>query len=694
MVGDSKKKGKKKKSQVPFRLNILFIGVFLLFTVLILRLGVVQIVNGEQYVKQTKEKETKTTQLDAARGKIFDRKGKLLASNNAKTAITYTPTKKMASDASGMLDLAKKLAKYIDKDTDDITERDEKDYWILKNGQKQAYDKKLSDAEQQKYKDEDDKSYKLVLDRIADKDLASLNKKDMQIIAIWRELNQAMVLTPQYVKTGLTRKEAARVGEHLGDLPGIDLATDSERTYPNGHPFFLGNVKPIPKDKLDYYLVRGYDRNDKVGLGYLEQYYEDALNGSGAKLTYVTDKDGEPEGDPERSEGHRGNDMVLTMDMDLQKKVEKILEKNIKKYMYVGNNAKYMDSAYAVVTNPQTGGVLALAGRQYKNGKFKDVNYQTVHNSFAIGSAVKGATVLAGWETGTIPGTINDKPIEFKNARDFSSYGGYGNPIGNVDDIQALEASSNIYMGFIASKLAGIKLADKGGHYKTTFTPSAGTPKLVNAFDTLRDIYSQFGLGVDTQIDFPSEGAGYKGPSNANAGIMPQFAIGQYDTYTPIQMAQYVSTIANGGNRMQLHLMKSIREPAVEEEAVGKIASQFKPTVLNHLSMDEKYINRVHQGFWLVTHGNYHPTASELGQGEYAKYDIAGKTGTAQRDMNGDGHIDTENAAFIGYAPAREGETPEVALSVMVPGAPDKHVNLKIAGDIFKEYFETIGKNK
>lgn len=685
MVKDAKKKNKKKRSQVPFRLNILFIGVFLLFSILILRLGVVQIVNGEQYVKQTEEKETKTTQLDAARGKIFDSKGKVLASNNAKRAVTYTPTKKMASDAEGMMELAKNLAKYIHKDTDEITKRDQKDYWIQKNGQQQAYNKKLSDAEQEKYKDKDDKAYQLILDRIKGKDLASLNKKDMQVIAIWRELNQAMVLTPQYVKTGLSKKEAARIGEHLSELPGVDLTTSSKRTYPNGHPFFLGNMKPMPKDKLDHYLVRGYDRNDEVGYGYLEQYYEDVLHGTGAKLTYTTDKDGEPQGDPKRTEGRRGHDMVLTMDMNFQKKVEKILKKNLQKYMYVGENAKNMNSIYAVAVNPQTGGILALAGKKYENGKFKDDNYQTVHSGYPIGSSVKGATVLAGHETGTLPGTIVDKSIHYKGGKSFSSY----RPgIGSVNDITALEVSSNVYMGFIASKIAGIQLADQGAYYKTVHTPPPGDPKLVNAFKTLRDIYSQFGLGTETQIDFPDEGTGSSGSNYNDAGVLHQFAIGQYDTYTPIQMAQYVSTIANGGKRMQLHLMKSIREPAVKEGNLGKIDDQFKPNVLNHISMDQKALNHVREGFWLVTHGNYNPTASDLGQGKYAKYHIAGKTGTAQV-KNG-----TDNTAFVGYAPGQPDAKPEIAVAVMVPDGPDGDVNLKVTGEIIKEYFDSIGKNK
>lgn len=80
------------------------------------------------------------------------------------------------------------------------------------------------------------------------------------------------------------------------------------------------------------------------------------------------------------------------------------------------------------------------------------------------------------------------------------------------------------------------------------------------------------------------------------------FAIGQFDTYTPLQLAQYVSTIANDGNRMQPHLLKEVRSPDHSLDEEGDLIESFEPKILNQVDMDKKYIQRVQEGFrqgWL-----------------------------------------------------------------------------------------------
>lgn len=237
--------------------------------------------------------------------------------------------------------------------------------------------------------------------------------------------------------------------------------------------------------------------------------------------------------------------------------------------------------------------------------------------------------------------------------------------------------------------MAGMKTKDVGYYYEvpTVFQPYSDS--VVHAFRKLRHVYSQFGLGVQTGIDLPSEGLGYEGSiPPPNTGLLVRYAIGQYDTYTPIMLAQYFSTIANGGYRMQLHLLKSIREPAVKSDNVGEIVHQYQPDVLNHISMSDEALNTVQRGFWLVTHGGFHPTAEQLGAAPCTQYQIAGKTGTADIDYNHDGdltEIDTVNELFSGYAPA---DDPEVVVTVVVPGDEQGKHHIKIAGRVFQTYFE------
>lgn len=671
MGKEPQKKKKKKKNQVPFRLNILFIIVFLLFSTLILRLGFVQIVQGEDYKAQASQTKKVTSKQDAARGKMYGTNGELLVDNKSKYAITYTRPKGTQNDE--LLKLAKKLTKYIHLDTDKVTKRDEEDYWILTHPN--IYDEKLSPAEKKKYKDDkDNKAYKVVLKRITNKDLKQLDKQDMQVIAIWRELTQSMDLTPHYVKKGLDEKTVARIGEHLDSLPGIDLTVAPVRVYPHGHEFYLGHVGSIPEGDLDHYLVRGYNRNDQVGTSYLEQYYEDVLNGTATQTEYTVGQNGKVTGDPKRIEGHRGDDIELTINMELQKKVNKILEDGVRAAM---PGRPHLNSAYAVVMNPKTGGILTLAGRKYEDGHFKDVSDQTVNGSFAVGSTVKGATLLAGLETGNAPYGLVDKPVKYKGGGGFHSWQRAG--LGYVTRETALERSSNIYMGLIGARLAGFQFQN-GGSWLATHIPYPNSPKVVHAFEKLRNVYSQFGLGAKTGIDLPSEGDGYKGPiPPPQSGQILQFAIGQYDTYTPIMVAQYMSTIANGGNRMQLHLLKSIRKPAKDGKP-GKVVYQYEPKVLDHITMSDDELKIVQRGFHLVTHGSQGTARLFVGE---LPYDVAGKTGTADVNLKNGGH--TVNELFTGYAPYND---PEVVVSVVVPGDENGKDHLKIAAKVFKAYFD------
>ena len=114
-----------------------------------------------------------------------------------------------------------------------------------------------------------------------------------------------------------------------------------------------------------------------------------------------------------------------------------------------------------------------------------------------------------------------------------------------------------------------------GGNY----VPNQSLRINEEAFPTIRNSFAQFGLGVRTGIDLPNEMAGFKG-TETNSGKLLDLAIGQYDTYTPMQLAQYVSTIANGGNRMQPHIVKEIRDPVDDNEELGPVVQENSPTVL------------------------------------------------------------------------------------------------------------------
>ena len=154
------KKRNMKKSQrasLTFRMNVLFFSIFLMFSILVFRLGYLQIVKGEDYVRELQRKEEVKVNTSVPRGRIYDRYGRILVDNQPENAITYTklPTTKTAE----MIEVAEDLAQLIEMPTNRVTYRDKQDFWILKN----------NDAAKAKVTDEEMREYRLANEDIEEK---------------------------------------------------------------------------------------------------------------------------------------------------------------------------------------------------------------------------------------------------------------------------------------------------------------------------------------------------------------------------------------------------------------------------------------------------------------------------------------------------------------------------------------------
>nr|WP_290443484.1 penicillin-binding protein 2 [Sporolactobacillus kofuensis] len=662
------------------RLNILFLVVFLAFAGLILRLGYVQIVNGEHYKNAVNADHYQSARIESARGKIVDTNGVTLADNKAELAIVYIRNAGISAQKS--IRLAQKLSNYItvdNKTIDKISNRDKREYYILTKFDKlsQAYNKYLSPAEQKEYAKSQNKAYQLLLSRVPKSALKGYSAKDIQIMAIQHEFNQASNLSPYIIKRGLhvDDKEYINVVDHLSDFGGaIQTADVSSRTYIKNKPFYVGKMGPIPEDKINTYLAQGYSRNTDVGISYLEDQYESYLRGVPMTLTYETKK-GLPVGNPTVKEGERGDDLQLTIDVRLQNKLDQVLKSNILSARAMPGNGQN-NSAYAVMMNPKTGAILAIGGEKYVNGKFQDVSSDAITSQFEMGSAVKGATELIGFQYHAVPQHFRDMEINYKGTKKlFKSWEQGG--LGELTPETALQFSSNVFMAKIVSNMAGVILTPAGGKYIAT-TPYVTNQRFINAINHLRNGYSQFGLGVKTGIDLPTEGTGYNGGMPAESGLIHQFAIGQFDTYTPLEMVQYISTIANGGYRMQPHLLESVHATGSDPNKLGATVYSFEPKVLNTINNNKHDLARVQHGLYLVTHG-----ANGTGSVFYTsgqKYKVAAKTGTAQIDEN---DLGLYNETLVSYAPY---DNPQVAISVVVPRVRIGHQNQQIALEMYKEY--------
>ncbi|MDN6838528.1 MAG: penicillin-binding protein 2, partial [Staphylococcus equorum] len=658
------------------RISFIFGVIVFIFAVIVLRLGYLQIAEGSHYEQLIKNSENLTVNEAVPRGRILDRNGKVLVDNASKKAITYARGRKTSQ--SEVLKIAKDLSRLIEMDTDKITDRDKQDYWIqihpnkaedlMKEEQALLEDGSISQD------DYDESLYK----KIGAKQTDTLTDEDLQILSIYREMMSGSALDPQMIKNeDVSDEEYAAVSQKLSELPGVNTTMDWDRKYPYDDTLrgIFGDVSTseegIPKELTEKYLSKGYSRNDRVGKSYLEYQYDDILKGKKKEMKYTTDKSGDVIDSKVINPGSRGDDLVLSIDIELQKKTEEYLEKQIDKLRSEG--AKDMDNAMIVVQNPNNGDVLAMAGKQIdKNGDLTDYDIGTFTSQYAVGSSIKGGTLLAGYQNNAIDvgDEMVDQPLEFAGGLKKSSYFNQDGKV-TINDKEALMHSSNVYMFKTALKIAG-----------SAYTPNMTLPSDISeAGQKLRKGLNQVGLGVKTGIDLPNETSGQIEPLTDNPGNFLDLAIGQYDTYTPLQLSQYVSTIANDGYRVQPHIGLEVRD-ATNKDTLGPVKEKFKGDVLNKVNNTEEEVNQVQEGFEMAFN-------EEEGTGYESFNDTevpsAGKTGTAEVFQDGDPKV---NATYVGYAPI---ENPQLAFSIVYTNQPVPEPWLNggdLGRDVINYYFK------
>jgi len=689
----------KHHSNLTFRMNVLFFAIFLVFSMLIFRLGYMQIVKGEDYVRDLERKEEVAVNTSVPRGRMYDRYGRILVDNQPENAITYT--KMPATTTEEMLDIAEKLAKLIEQPTNRVTLRDKQDFWIIKNHDA-AY-AKVTEAEKKKINAQENVQTsqinaqidKLVRERITNEELLQLTEKDLEVLAIYREMVSGYNLSPQIIKSeNVSAEEFARVSERLTQLPGVNTTTDWKRLKLSTLGI-LGRTtvptKGIPKEKLNYYLARDYSRNDRVGESYIEAQYEDLLQGQKSVVKNITNKKGQVVDTVTTFEGEPGKDLKLTIDSELQLETEKIVERELLKLKSQGGSY-LLDRAFLVMMDPNTGDILSMVGKKIEKnpetGKNEvvDYSYGNFTTAYEAGSAVKAATLLTGYNQGVVSmgTTMVDEPIELAGTKAKTSIFNRGGYI-QMDDLTALERSSNVYMFKIAMLINGTPYS-----YKMPLRLKDDT------FPKMRNNYAQFGLGVKTGIDLPNEFSGVEGPSGPTMGGKTlDLAIGQYDTYTPLQLAQYISTVANGGYRIKPHVVKEVREPSNDGQQLGQLVTEIGPTILNRIDNPTEEIDYVKKGLRRVYTGSQ---GTARGAFANAPYTAAGKTGTAQvvyygplKEYYG---TDTLSFTHFGFAPY---ENPEIAYAVVIPWATTNtgaHLtnNNVIARESVDKYFELKAK--
>ena len=608
-----------------------YIIICLLFGILTIRLFFIY--SNSDYYKDILEKKTLiyVNGSSAPRGRILDTNGKVLVDNIGVKTIYYNKLKEI--DKNEEIEISYKLANIltINEGTIEVL----KEFWLVlnNNGKELITDEEYELLNERKLTNDDLESKKR--ERITDEMLENFNYIDKKAANIYDLMNDGYNYSKKEILRNVAEEEYAKVIE--SNIPGItgELSWERKYLYEDTLKNILGRIGSIPKELKDEYLNNGYELTDIVGLSYLEYQYEEYLKGTKAK--YLVNNDNTL---TMVEEEKRGNDLVLSIDIDIQLKVEEILKDKIllgKKYP----NTDYYKDSYALVSNPNTGNIIAIAGiRHNSDDSWSDISLNNINKSFTVGSVVKAATIAVGYDNNLIEmgKYLNDGCVKLYLVPQKCSF----KKLGKINDLTALAMSSNYYQYLIAIGITG-----------NTYKPNIKLNANETHFQIYRDMLASFGLGVQTGIDLPNESIGIIGSTIAD-DLLLNLAIGQYDTYTPVEVLQYINSVATG-NRISLSLMKEIKDN-------DDIILKNEVNVLNKVALDDVYLNRIREGLKLVL--------SE-GTGKiYVNKEInaAGKTGTSESfyDSDNDGAVDvsTISSTFAGYFPA---DNPEYSVVVITP---------------------------
>lgn len=655
------------------RIFIFGIIICLIFAVVSVRLVFLQIRNQEDYAAKLENYSSQKQTDSTARGEMVDRNGKVIAKTVSSHNIVYFPPKDTTSEEQWKL--AQTFAKDFKVDHKGMTNSDYQDLYMFlhkdEKGNKDSGKNLLSEqeketltAEEQEKKIRSQITMKMV-NELADDDI----KDAFSVYLSMRKLpnNQNKVILED-----VDSDSVAKLMENKDKYRGFDVNLGSwKREYPYKDTLrdVLGSIttskQGVPSELRSYYEAMGYSLTDRVGQSGLEKQYEDLLSGTPRVSEISYDSDGTAIMN-ETSSGKNGYDLHLTIDVELQKKVDDILEDTLKKYAGTAGREKFK-KAIVVLMNPQTGEIYAMSGKYLdEDGKIQNYSSGAYLDAFASGSVVKGATVYMMLDQGIQTRYSTEQDEEMKIAgtpfkRSFNTYG-------TVNSIRALAVSSNVYMFKSVIKLAG-------GNYVYNQPLGITNEMAQKTFKLMRNYYSMFGLGTKTGLDVPNEAQGFTG-NTMNPGLLLDYSIGQYDNYTPIQLVQYAATIANGGKKVQPKLVNTATEVNTDYTVY-----ENKTQVLSALPGSKEDLETIQMGFREVVAGEH-----AIDPIKSLDVQVAAKTGTAEVE-------DFTNASLVGYAPYDKEAKVAFACSVPESATNDQSVagNLcayNIMPEVLKEFFK------
>lgn len=665
------------------RYNLITILVYIVGIVLIVQLFNLQIVNGKEYRETSNTRLSRETVIKAARGSIKDRTGNLLVTTKMGFNIELYKTKINTTTLNKtILNTIKILENNNDKYINNLPILIEPFKFTIDDEESQVNWKKENDIKEDATPEqcfyELKEKYKIEQDNI-------LEAYKIMVVRYEISRNGYSSIRPVTIAKDVSRESAVKLGEQSIYFPGISATNEPMVSYPSGSlaSHILGYVGNITETELDG-REDTYGINDVIGKVGIQYVFEEYLRGKDGIKQLDMSVDGTITDEYITQEAVAGSDVILTIDANLQAATEKALANNIKK-IASGGFSKRSDSkaGAAVVMNVKTGEILAMASypdyepELFVNGisqkkldeynKGDNIFNRAISGVYAPGSTFKMITAIAGLETGVITPTekINDIGV-YKKAHEPACWiwNSYGMSHGWLNVTEAITHSCNYFFYEVG--------------YRATI-------------DNIAKYAKYYGLGEKTNVELPMEEKGIVATRDKakergdewQIGETLSAAIGQsYNSYTPIQMAKYISMLANGGEPIDVTIVKSINDVngnQVSKEDITKFVNAklgLTKEKKENLNIKKENIDAILKGMKGVT--------SEEGGTAYSTFanfniELGGKTGSAQTDVQG-----KINGWFVGFAPYEE---PEIAVVVLVENAGSGSYTAEVARDILQEYF-------
>lgn len=676
----------------------MYIVVIVISVIFIATLFNLQIVNGENYREQSEKRMLRTKNITAPRGEIYDRNGVILATNKLSYDVELYKVRVSTKEQNdGILRLVEILNENSDKVYSTFPVNDDLSGFNFENTE-----------EEQNWKKEMKLDSTLTFDQVIDKYIEKyelqdysdnrLNQIKMIEIKYEANLNGYSLFNSATIAKDISQKSVAKIGEEKYKIYGISIVSVPKRYYPNGNllSHTIGYVSKINSEEYEKRKNEGYSVNNVVGKAGIEQSFEKYLKGKDGVIKEETDTLGNVSSQTETTEAKSGDNVTLTIDYRLQKVAEESLLNTINGLQngtLVGKKFSDANAGAVVVLDVDSGEVLASASyptydinsliggislkdwNALQNNSLHPMLNRVVSGTYSPGSTFKMLVGMAGLMNGKI--TVDEKYYD----PGIYPYGYHPKcwlytdrhmTHGWINIEGAIKGSCNCYFYEVGRRI--------------------GISEIVK--------YAKlFGLGQKTGIELSGEVAGTIAGADDKSedglkspwylGDTLSAAIGQSgSSYTPIQLANYIATIANGGKLNKVSLIKSVdNEVAGTSESladINKYTSEYTGVNFEEkdLNINSEYIDAIKKGMLSVT--------SETGGTSYIVFknsdiQVAGKTGTAQVP-NGN-----NNGIFVGFAPY---DNPKIAVVAVIEHGGEGTYTANVVKPIMEEYFNIDKESK